>query len=207
LHFVRLLHGDPVNPSIADVHDHEWEAARIAVLFARSAVTEHGLPAPTVYRLAQSSVPGSAEDAARYLAELAKPLKITSTIDGTCVVLKITALHDDPWAASRHRGHALLTDDHPLEYITKRYGGKADELIVTCYGAGELLRVSGWAVAKWERDYYHENRPDGAGFVDSEYAAAHGIHLGPLDGPGFVDFGWAVDDRPPSHSRGLKGSP
>ena len=161
------------------------------------------MASPTAYRLAHTSAQASAEDFAHHLAELPKPVKVASKVEGTCVVVTVVALHEDPWAATRHRGRTLLRDEHPLDYLAKRYGGDPDELMITCHGAGELLRVSGRAIAKWERDYYHENAPDGGGWdtVDSGYAAARGVQLTPLDGPGFVDFGWAVDDEPPSHSR------
>jgi hypothetical protein len=193
-----------VDAKTTSSEDPDWGAARVAVLVARSAVTERGLVPPTTYRLAPSSELVSADHLAQYIAALPKPLRVTSKLEGISVVVMVGALHDDAWAVSRHRGRMRARgDEHPLDYVAKRYGGNPDLLVATCHSAGELLHVSGRVLATWERDYYHENAPDGGGwdFADSGYAAAEGVSLGPSDGPGFVDFGWAVDDNPPGFWR------
>jgi hypothetical protein len=188
-----------VNAKQSTVGNPDQEAARVAVLVARSAVTERGAVQPTTYRLQQAREFLSATEAAHHLAKLPKPLRLSSSLEGSCVVLTVAPLHDDAHAVRGHASRMLVRgNEHPLEYVAKRFPGDPDALMATCHGAGELVQVTGRALANWERDYYHENGPDGGGwdFADSRYAANRGIRLGTSDGPGFVDFGWAIDDAP-----------
>jgi hypothetical protein len=189
-----------VDPKTTGNEDPDWGAARIAVLVARSAVTERGLVPPTTYRLAHAPEFVSVDHVAHHLAKLPKPLKVMSKLDGACVVVMVGALQDDAWAVARHEGRMrAMGDEHPLDFVAHRFGGDPDSLVTACHGAGELIQVSGRALLAWERDYYHENGPDGGGgaFADSQYPEVHGIPLVPSDGPSVIDFGWAMDDKAP----------
>jgi hypothetical protein len=192
--------GDCVDAKTTGTEDPDWGAARIAVLVARSAVTERGLVPPAAYRLAHASELVSADHVAHYLAKLPKPLKVTSKLEGICVVVMAGALQDDAWAAARHEGRKRTRgDEHPLDFVAERFGGDPDSLMTACHGAGELIQVTGRALSAWERDYYHENGPTGGGgaLADSRHPKVRGIPLAASDSPSIIDFGWAVDDKPP----------
>jgi hypothetical protein len=189
-----------VDVKTTGTEDPDWGAARIAVLVARSAVTERGLAPPTAYRLSHSPELVSVNEIAHYLAKLPKPLKVTSKLEGACVVVSAGALSDDAWGLASHEGRMRTSGDHHwLDFVAEQFGGDPDSLITACHGAGELIRVSGRALSAWERDYHHENGPTGGvgTFTDSGYPERHGIPLAASDGPSLIDFGWAVDDKPP----------
>jgi hypothetical protein len=73
-------------------------------------------------------------------------------------------------------------------------GVSYEELGVTCHGAGEFVHVTAGAFEAWLRDYVHDQSHGyGADLSDSSYPLCQGVDPTRLQGPGFVNFGWADD--------------
>jgi hypothetical protein len=170
-------------------------AARIAVLVARSNVVRRGGPAPTTYSLGESSAQ-PAEEVARQLASLPKPVYLRAELREKHIALQAEALAAHPERAALHeRVTRRRSQEPPLAFLAGRFGEDIDreQIGVTCHGAGELIQVTVEAFGIWQRDYHHETYGYGADFVDSHVPAAQGVELGEFQGPGFVNFGWAED--------------
>ena len=172
------------------------DGARIAVLVARSSVVRRDSGLPIAYTLGDSASL-TADELARRLAVLPKPLRVQANLQGRYVALWADPLGGHPQLAAIHEWMLRQrTEKPPLAFLSRRFGKgiEHEQLGVTCHGAGEFVQVTAGGFGVWERDYHHiDAHGYGADFADSQYPAAQGAELGVFKGPGFVNFGWADD--------------